>query len=144
MCHVTPLLTLLDKMYKYEIDPASIMEDIEQTQFHPQTDRQTDGWIDKQGETSIPRFQLHWSGGIINISIISMHRFVWNDSETHETVLLDCTTSEAGSAIQYHQLSAFHCYFIHTCAFSLLSHTYCVQTQLRWLWSNEFNIKSYL
>ena len=40
-------------MYKYEMDPTSIVEDTEQTQ-HPQMDRQTD-W---QGETNIPPFNL--------------------------------------------------------------------------------------
>ena len=29
-----------------------------------------------------------------------LHGCVQNDSETHETVLLDCMTGEAGSAIQ--------------------------------------------
>ena len=32
--------------------------------------------------------------------IARTHGCVWNDSETHETVLLDCTAGEAGSAIQ--------------------------------------------
>ena len=57
-------------------------------------------------------------------------------------VLLDCTSGEAGSAIQWHQSSAFHCYFAHTRAFSLLSHACCVKKELRWLLSNEFNTKS--
>ena len=56
----THLLKLLDKMCKYELDPTSIVEDTEGTQFCPQTDRRTD----EQGETSIPPFQLHWKGGI--------------------------------------------------------------------------------
>ena len=73
-----------------------------------------------------------------------MHRCVQNDSEMHETVLLVCTTREAGSAIQKHQSSAFHCHFAHTHAFSLLSHTYSVQTELRWLLANEFNTKKLL
>ena len=33
---------MVDKMCKIEIDPASILEDTEQTWFHPQTDRPTD------------------------------------------------------------------------------------------------------
>ena len=33
-------------------------------------------------------------------NIARTHGCVRNDSETHETVLLDCTTGEAGSAIQ--------------------------------------------
>ena len=32
-------------------------------------------------------------------NIARTHGCVRNDSETHETVLLDCTTGEAGSAI---------------------------------------------
>ena len=57
--YITHLLKLLDKMCKYEMDPVSIVEDTEWTQFCPQTNRPTDG----QGETSIPRFQLRWRGG---------------------------------------------------------------------------------
>ena len=41
------LLKLLDKMCKYEMDPMSILEDTEQTQFCPQMDRRTDGWTDR-------------------------------------------------------------------------------------------------
>ena len=37
----------------------SIVEDTERTRFCPQMDRRTDG----QGDTSIPPFQLRWSGG---------------------------------------------------------------------------------
>ena len=40
--HWTRLLGLLDVMYKYEMDPASILKDTEQTPFCPQTDRLTD------------------------------------------------------------------------------------------------------
>ena len=40
--HATHLLKLLDKMYKYEMDLTSIVEDTERTPFCPQTDRQTD------------------------------------------------------------------------------------------------------
>ena len=45
--HATHLLKLLDKMYKYEMDPMSIVEDTERTRFCPQTDRRTDGQTDK-------------------------------------------------------------------------------------------------
>ena len=76
--------------------------------------------------------------------IARTHGCARNDSETHETALLDCTTGEAGSAIQQHQSSAFHCHFAHTRAFSLLSHTYWVQTELSWFLSNEFNTKKLL
>ena len=65
--HTTHLLKLLVKMWKYEMDPTSILEDTERTRFCPQTDRRTDGWTDRwtdgQGETCIPPFQLRWSGG---------------------------------------------------------------------------------
>ena len=46
-------------MCKYEMDPMSIVEDTERTRFCPHTDRRTDG----QSNTSIPPFQLRWSGG---------------------------------------------------------------------------------
>ena len=36
-------LKLVDKMWKYEMDPASIVNNTEQTQFCPQTNRWTDG-----------------------------------------------------------------------------------------------------
>ena len=47
-------MKLLDKVCKYEMDPASIIEDTERTRFCPQTDRRTGG----QGETSIPPFNF--------------------------------------------------------------------------------------
>ena len=51
--NVTHLLKLLDKMYKYGMDQVSIVEDTEQTWFHPQTYG--------QGETNIPPFNsLKW------------------------------------------------------------------------------------
>ena len=50
--HATHIVKLLVKMCKYEMDPTSIVEDTERTRFCPQTDR--------QGETSIPHFQLRW------------------------------------------------------------------------------------
>ena len=50
-------------MCKYEMDPASIVEDTERTWFCPQTDGQTDGQTEGWRETSIPPFQLRWSGG---------------------------------------------------------------------------------
>ena len=53
------ILKLLDKLRKYEMDPTSIVGDTEWTRFCPQMDRRTD----RQGETSIPPFQLHWSRG---------------------------------------------------------------------------------
>ena len=41
---MTYLLKLLDKMYKYYMDPPTIVEDTERTQL----DRRRDGWTDKQ------------------------------------------------------------------------------------------------
>ena len=40
-------MKLLDKMCKRDMDPASIVEDTEQTPFCPQTDKWTDGQTDK-------------------------------------------------------------------------------------------------
>ena len=45
---------MLDKMHKYEIDPAIIVEDIERTQV--------DRW--RRWNQYAP-FQLHWSRGIL-------------------------------------------------------------------------------
>ena len=47
-----------------------------------------------------PRDLSHYSNYWRAYSIAITHGCVRNDSETHETVLLDCTTGEAGSAIQ--------------------------------------------
>ena len=41
--HAAHLLKLLDKMGKYEMDPASIVEDTERTRFGLHTDGRTDG-----------------------------------------------------------------------------------------------------
>ena len=35
--HSTDILKLLEKLYKYEMDPASIVEDAKRGWFHPQT-----------------------------------------------------------------------------------------------------------
>ena len=59
---------LLDKMCKYEMDLASIVEDTKWTRFCPQTDGGTDG----QRETSIAPFQLRWSGGYNKVGIITI------------------------------------------------------------------------
>ena len=53
---------------------AYIWSHIYGSTFCPQTDRRTDG----QGDTSIPPFQLRWSGGIINSPI---HWRVWASPE---------------------------------------------------------------
>ena len=57
-------LKLLDKLYKYEVDPERIVQDAEWIWFCPQLDGWTDRQIDGQCEISIPPFQLCWSGGI--------------------------------------------------------------------------------
>ena len=40
--HTTHLLNLVDKMCKYEMDLAGIVEDTDRTRFCPQTDRRKD------------------------------------------------------------------------------------------------------
>ena len=59
--HVTHLLKLLDKMYKYEMDPASIVEVTERTRLCPQTDGQTD-----YVKPVYPPFNFVEAGGIMN------------------------------------------------------------------------------
>ena len=58
-------------MFKYEMDPVSIVEDTERTLFCPQTD----GWTDGQGETSIPPSTLLGRGynNVITMIAISIH-----------------------------------------------------------------------
>ena len=53
---------LLDKMYKYEMGPASIVEDTERTWFRPQMNGRKDKWMDEQHETSIPPFYFVEAG----------------------------------------------------------------------------------
>ena len=65
---MTHLLKLVDKMSKYEMDPDGIVEDTERTTFCPQTDEQTDGRKDGQGETSIPAFNFVERGMISSLS----------------------------------------------------------------------------
>ena len=69
--HATHLLKSLDKMCEYEMDPMSIVEDTGRTRFCPQTDRRTN----RQGDTSIPPFQLRWSGGI---NMNQVHQILWS------------------------------------------------------------------
>ena len=52
--HAAHLLNLLDKMGKYEMDPASIVEDTERTRFGLHTDGRRDGQTYGVGETSTP------------------------------------------------------------------------------------------
>ena len=57
-------MDLVDKMCKYEMDRASVVEDTKQTLFCPQMDgemnRQVDRWTDGQDKTSIPPLQFIW------------------------------------------------------------------------------------
>ena len=55
----------------------------------------------------------------------------------------DCVTGYCTAGVQSGNtsLSAFHCHFAHTRAFSLLSHTCYVQTEFRWVLSNDLNAK---
>ena len=50
-------------MDRYEMDPASVVEDTKWTWFRPEMDRQ----IDRQGETSISPFNFVEVGGIITM-----------------------------------------------------------------------------
>ena len=56
---------LLDKMYKYEMDPTRTVGATERTLDAGRMDGQTDGWMDGWSETSILPQQLHCAGGII-------------------------------------------------------------------------------
>ena len=62
--HATHLRKVLEKMCKHEMDPTSIIEDTEQTWLCPQTDRQTDGQMDKV-KPVYPAFNFLEVGGII-------------------------------------------------------------------------------
>ena len=52
--HVTHLLKLLDKMYKYEIDPIRTVGATEWTQDEGRMDGRTDGWTDGRMEWTPP------------------------------------------------------------------------------------------
>ena len=68
--HATHFLKLLDKMHKYEMDPASTVEDGERTWFRPQTPGQTDERTARQRETNIPPSNFVEARGM-NIKIYS-------------------------------------------------------------------------
>ena len=104
----THFLKLLDKMCKYEMDPMSIVEDTEWTRFCPQTDRRTDG----QGDTSIPPFQLRWSGGYNHeIHIINLLWLSGKPSILHCSIASDCTIHFSFmSCWRYHHLPQRHGY----------------------------------
>ena len=48
-------MKLVDKMCKYEMDLASIVEDTERTRFCPQTDRWTDGHLRDKHKSIVMR-----------------------------------------------------------------------------------------
>ena len=86
-------------MCKYEMDPTSIVEATERTRFCPQMDGRTDGQTDGRRETSIPTFQLRWSGGMINtIKILSgtLERDAYIDYKSTVVTLMDwCPRQQA-------------------------------------------------
>ena len=75
----THILKLVNKMCKIETDLENIVE-IQNGQLS--TNGQTDGQTDRQGETSIPHFQLCWSWGMIlfffNVDPCKCDNSAWN------------------------------------------------------------------
>ena len=61
--HATHLLKLVDKICKYEMDAANIVDDTQRTRFCPQTDI----WTDGQGEASAPPF--NFVGGGVQVRV---------------------------------------------------------------------------
>ena len=60
-------------MYKYEMDPTSIVEDTERTRFCPQTDRRTDRQTDGQTDKVkpvYPPFNLFEAEGIETVAAL--------------------------------------------------------------------------
>ena len=76
--HWTHLLKLLDKMCKYKMDPANLVEDTERTPFCPLTDRRT-RW------NQYTPFQLHWSGGYNYTPALFSYIFsmIWTSCRDH-------------------------------------------------------------
>ena len=66
---MTHILKLLDKMCKYVLDLASIVEDTEWTRFCPEMERRTDGQTGKVKPVYLP-FNFVEAEGIINISCL--------------------------------------------------------------------------
>ena len=64
--HTTHLPKLLDKMYKYEMDLTSIVEDTEQKRTDRRMDGQTGRWT-RWNQYTLP--QLHWEGGMTRWSL---------------------------------------------------------------------------
>ena len=78
------------------MDPASIVEDTERTQFCPQMDGGTDG----QGETSIPPFQLRWSVGYDNMIMLFIHNYPITQSQIEVPLIqLQCKPDISRSCI---------------------------------------------
>ena len=101
--HTTHLLTLLEKMCKYEMYPMSIVEDKERTRFCPQTDRRTD----EQGETSILPFQLRWSEGYTNCN--HLYTPLFSVSKMH--IQIQKHLSRVIRWLQKLLLQFLHCFF---------------------------------
>ena len=67
--HTTHLLKLLDKMYKYEMDPTRTVGATERTRDAGQTDGRTDG----RSETNIPPNNfVVWGYNKVSVSLLSM------------------------------------------------------------------------
>ena len=56
--HVTRPLKLVDKICKYEMDPASAVEDTERGRFDLQTDGRTDERTDRRADKVKPVYPL--------------------------------------------------------------------------------------
>ena len=86
--YTTLLLELLDKMYKYEMDPTSIVEDTERTRFCPQMDRWTRwneytptiNFVEVEGIMTcnlvVPSHYLNQCWNIVNWTLENKHQ--WN------------------------------------------------------------------
>ena len=75
---------LLEKIYKYEMDPASIFEETEQTRFHPQMDGQTDNM-----KPVYPFFNFVEAGGInLHFNKSDSQRTFWDQQFNESGVTL--------------------------------------------------------
>ena len=96
--HATHLLKLVDKMCKYEMDPAGTLGDTERTRFRPRTDRRTDGQTDKV-KPVYPPFNFVEAGGIINKR---SNKKVLCDFQTSLRWVIETHPPESTSYRQYH------------------------------------------
>ena len=78
------------------MDPTIIVEDTERTPFCPQMDRRTDRWTDKI-KTSIPPFQLRWSGGYKHGDIWQRTKEIWASNLSHYENLVFIVWEVGGS-----------------------------------------------